>query len=187
MVEVLQAKANLLVQQVEEATGCEKPIFGCLHPVYAWALVHSAWLHNHFVVRREMTSYERGTGRFYSGKVAMLGETVFGFLKTELKVPKWTKGIWLSKSMMNDCHVIGTAIGIFVTRSIRRLPDSFHLELLGEITAWDYGYANLGHRLVCSKRITQPSGTAVGIDLKLGDKDAMAVFDYARAHPFEKC
>ena len=111
MVEVLRAKANLLVQQIEEATGCDKPVFGCLHPVYAWALVHIAWLHNHFVVRREMTSYECVTGRFYS-------------------LPKWTKGSWRSKSMMNDCHVIGTATGIFVPRSIRRLPDSFHLEAL---------------------------------------------------------
>ena len=135
MVEVLRAKANLLVQHVEEATGCDKPVSGCLHPVYAWALVHSAWLHNHFVVRREMTSYERVTGGFYSGKVALFGETVLGFLKTELRgLPKWTKGIW-RKSMMNDCHVIGTPAGIFVTRSIRRLPDSCHLEAFGEITA----------------------------------------------------
>ena len=88
---------------------------------------------------------------------------------------------------MNDCHVIGTSTGIFVTRSIRRLPDSFHLEALGEITAapWDYGYANLGHRLVYSKRITQPTATAVGAELKLGDRDALAVRDYARAHPYE--
>ena len=41
---------------IEEATGCKGPIFGCMHPVYAWALVHSAWLHNHFSVKRAMTS-----------------------------------------------------------------------------------------------------------------------------------
>ena len=34
-------------------------------------------------------------------------------------------------------------------------------------------YANLGHRLVYSKRITQPTGTAVGAELKLGDRDAL--------------
>ena len=47
------------------------PIFGCLHPVYAWwVLVHSVWLHNHFAVRNAMASYEGSTGRFYFGKVA---------------------------------------------------------------------------------------------------------------------
>ena len=99
LVHVLRAKANLLVQQIEEATGCTKPIFGCLHPVYAWALVHSAWLHNHFVVQRETTGYERASGRMYSGKVALYGETVLGYLKTELKgLPRWTKGVWLTKN-----------------------------------------------------------------------------------------
>ena len=188
MVHVLRTKANLLVQQIEEATGCTKPVFGCLHPVYAWAVVHSSWLHNHFVVNKETTGYERSTGRLYSGKLALFGETVLGYLKTDLKgLPKWSKGVWLTKTMMNDCHVIGTATGIFVTRSIRRLPCSFQLEQLGDLTAcpWEYGYANLGHRLVYSKRVSQPFGVAVGANLQLGDKEALAVRDYARAHPFE--
>ena len=37
MVRVLRAKANLLVQQIEESTGCPGPTFGCLHPAYSWA------------------------------------------------------------------------------------------------------------------------------------------------------
>ena len=188
MVHVLRTKANLLVQQIEEATGCTKPVFGCLHPVYAWAVVHSSWLHNHFVVNKETTGYERSTGRLYSGKLALFGETVLGYLKTDLKgLPKWSKGVWLTKTMMNDCHVIGTATGIFVTRSIRRLPTSFQLEQLGDLTAcpWEYGYANLGHRLVYSKRVSQPFGVAIGANLQLGDKEALAVRDYARAHPYE--
>ena len=47
--------------------------------------------------------------------------------------------------MSNDCHIFGTPTGIFITRSIRRFPDSFQLELLGGTTAslWEYGYANL--------------------------------------------
>ena len=145
-------------------------------------------MHNHFLVNKETTGYERSTGRLYSGKLALFGETVLGYLKTDLKgLPKWSKGVWLTKTMMNDCHVIGTATGIFVTRSIRRLPSSFQLEQLGDLTAcpWEYGYANLGHRLVYSKRVSQPFGVAVGANLQLGDKEALAVRDYARAHPFE--
>ena len=118
----------------------------------------------------------------------MYGETVLGYLKTSLKgLPQWTKGIWLSKTISNDCHIIGTPIGIFITRSIRRLPESFQLELLGEITAspWEYGYANLGHRLIYTRRSSLPPGVATGTTLNLGDKDALAVRDYARAHPYE--
>ena len=135
-----------------------------------------------------MTGYERSSGRFYSGKLAMYGETVLGYLKTSLKgLPQWRKGIWLSKTVSNDCHIIGTASGIFITRSIRRLPDSFHLEALGDLTAapWEYGYANLGHRLVYVRRSVPPPGVGIGSSLSLLDKDALAVRDYARAHPFE--
>ena len=78
-----------------------------------------------------MTGYERSSGRFYRGKLATYGETVLGCLKTRLKgLPQWKKGIWLGKTLSNDCHIIGTASGIFITRSIRRLPDSFHLDAL---------------------------------------------------------
>ena len=77
-----------------------------------------------------MTGYERSSGRFNSGKVALFGECVLGFLRTSLKGrAQWTHGIWLSETANNDCHIIGTASGIFVTRSIRRLPDTFKLEM----------------------------------------------------------
>ena len=91
--------------------------------------------------------------------------------------------------MSNHCHIIGTPTGIFITRSIRRrrLPESFHLEALGELAASPskHGYANLGHRLIYASRSSLPPGVAVGTTLDLGDKDALAVRDYARAHLFE--
>ena len=34
------------------------------------------------------------------------------------------------------------------------------------------------------KRISRPFGVAIGGDVKLGDRDALAVRDYARAHPY---
>lgn len=109
-------------------------------------------------------------------------ETVLGYLKTDLKgFPKWTRGVWLTKTMTNDCHMIGTPAGTFVTPSIRRLPEYFQLELLGElVTSPGERYARLGHRLVYSKRVSQPFGVAVGTDLKLGDREALAVRDFAR-------
>ena len=79
--------------------------------------------------------------------------------------------------------------GIFLTRSIRRLPTSFDLELLGELTAspWNYGCASLGHRLVHAKRVVPPPAVAFDNSLRLPDRDAKDVQEYARAraHPFE--
>ena len=132
------------------------------------------------------TAYERACGRLYSGKIAMLGETVMGFLRTSLKgLPQWARGVWLSKAISNDPHIIGTPTGIFLTRNIRRLPTSFDLELLGELTPWNYGCASLGHRLVHAKRVVSPPAVAFDSSLRLPDKDAKAVQDYAKAHPFE--
>ena len=95
--------------------------------------------------------------------------------------------MWLSKAISNDSHIIGTPTGIFLTRSIRRLPTSFDLDLLGELTAspWNYGCASLGHRLVHAKRVVPPRAVAFDSSLRLPDKDSKAVQDYARAHPFE--
>ena len=59
---------------------------------------------------------------------------------------------------LQDCHIIGTANGVFVTRSTRRLPDTFKLEMLSDLVTspWECGYANLGHRLVHAKRSSLP-------------------------------
>eukprot|EP00435_Cladocopium_sp_Y103_P052256 s2334_g16.t1 len=135
-----------------------------------------------------MTGFERATGRHYTGKVAFFGESVLRYLRTTQKrLFQWRRVISLSKSATNDCHILGTGKGLFVTRSIRRLPDSFQLAPLGELTTapWDYGYASLGHRLVYAKRSALPVGIAIGGEFKLDDTDALAVRDYARAHPFE--
>eukprot|EP00435_Cladocopium_sp_Y103_P003064 s5372_g1.t1 len=43
----------------------------------------------------------------------------------------------------------------------------------------------LGHSLVYARRSAPPVGVAIGSELNLGDKNALAVRDYARAHPFE--
>ena len=67
-VQILRAKAGLLVQQIEDRVAAGKVIFGCLHPIFAWAIIHAAWLHNRFVVSGGQTAYERANDRCYSGK-----------------------------------------------------------------------------------------------------------------------
>ena len=105
-VKVIRRQANLLIQQIEK--GCHiQDVIGCQHPLYHWALLHSAWLHNRFVVKQGKTAYELCADRVYSGRIAMFGECVMGFLKTSFKgAPQWVKGIWLGKTMNNDVHIV---------------------------------------------------------------------------------
>ena len=58
---------------------------------------------------------------------------------------------------------------------------------MGDLTAapWEYGYANLGHRLTYARRSVPPPGVGIGSSLSLLDKEALAVRDYARALPYE--
>ena len=52
-------------------------------------------------------------------------------------------------------------------------------------TPWNYGCASLGHRLVHAKRVVPPPAVTFDGSLRLPDKDAKAVQDYAyaKAHP----
>ena len=198
-VQQLRARAGILVQQIEDKVAMGRKIFGCNHPVYCWALVHAGWLHNRFVVSSGLTAYERSCDRSYSGKLAMFGEDVLGYLRTDLKAaPRWQHGIWLGKTMSGDLHIIGQADGVFVTRSIRRNPTPFNLERFAELEhyPWEFGLAALGNRLVHKKRLSQP--TAFGVDVMRTpalktpvpktpaiDVEAVQVANYAQAHPNE--
>ena len=163
-VRLLRSHASILVSQVEQACGATEPIVAGNHPFFAWALLHSAWTHNRFKVNGGMTAFETCSGRTYNGRLAMFGERVYAFLKPEQKAkPCWQKGLWLGKTAQGDCHIVSTAAGILVTRSIRRMPKPFELELVGEcvVAPWDCGYASLGHRMLYAKRLTQPVPTAI--------------------------
>ena len=152
----LRLKAGILVSQIEKAVGGEQLIFPATHPIFNWALLHAAWLSNRYVVKQGTTAFERSADRMYTGKLCMFGETVLGYIKTDRKAaPRWAKGIWLGKTLTNDTHIIAHGSGVFVTRSVRRLPTPFVLEELGamEFGPWEFGYAALGHRMVYNKHL----------------------------------
>ena len=93
--------------------------------------------------------------------MALFGERVLGFLKLSTKgSPTWTKGIWLGKTVSNDVHIIAVpgSPQLFVTRSVRRLPKPWDMQMVGEVEAspWQFGYASLGAQLILSKRISAP-------------------------------
>ena len=158
-INVLRRLAGVFVTQIEKALGIGMTI-GSMHPLYSWSLVHAAWIHNRFTVRHGQTPYELCSSRMYTGKIALFGEAVLGYLRTSQKAaPCWTRGLWLGKALNNDAHVIGVPGGkVFVTRSIRRFSESWDAKLIADFEActWEYGLAALGSQLVAAKRITGP-------------------------------
>ena len=85
------------------------------------------------------------------------------YLRQEKKAdPKWLPAIWLGKTLSNDCHVLCEKGVILVSRSIRRLPDGFNLEMLGSVESapWDHGLTSLGHKLIQTKRQQGPGPLA---------------------------
>ena len=179
-VKVLRRHANLLVQQIEKGCGIGD-VIGCHHPLYQWALLHSAWLHNRFVVRHGKTAYELCTSRQYTGRLAMFGERALGFLKLSTKgSPTWTRGIWLGKTMNNDVHILAVPghPQLFVTRSVRRLPNAWDMQMIADMEAcpWQFGYASLGSQLALAKRIAAPPILSLP-PAKPRDLDAEAVMN----------
>ena len=187
-VQVVRTKAGLLIQQVEDRVASGKQIFGCLHPLYAWAIVHAGWLHNRYVVNGGQTAYERASDRSYSGKIAMFAEDVVGYLRVDKGGPRWQHGLWLGKVPSGDSHVVGTRDGGFLTRSIRRNAIRFNLNRCGHIETYpsEYGLVALGNKLVHNKRVSQPIALGVGPALPPQlDLEALHVENYARVHPNE--
>lgn len=180
----VRLKAGILVSQIEKTVGGEQLSFPATHPVFNWALLHAAWLSNRYIVKQGTTAYERPSDRMYTGKLCMFGETVLGYLKGDCKaVPRWTKGIWLGKALTNDTHIIAHGTGVFVTRSVRRLPTPFVLEDLGDLrfSPWEFGYAAVGHRMVYNKHLSPP----IPVGMPMIDVEAVQVKKYAQENPNE--
>ena len=180
----IRLKAGILVSQSEKAVGGDQLIFLCNHPVYNWALLHAAWLSNRFIVKQGTTAFEKTSDHMYTGTLCVFGESVLGYIKPDRKgAPRWCKGIWLGKALTNDTHIIGYKEGIFVTRSVRRLPTAFVLEDLGDVTTslWEYGYAALGHRMMYNRHLSPP----LALGMPMIAVEAIQVRKYAADNPNE--
>ena len=147
-IQVVRNQANLFIQQIEQSCGVEdKLLFSSAHPLYQWAVIHSCWLHNRFNVTNGETSFERCTGRGYRGQLCIFGELVMGFFKPTAKgLPRWYRGVWLGRTFSNDGNVIACRGGLFITRSVRRIPNPWSLDDLGqvEITPQECLFGTLG-------------------------------------------
>ena len=78
---IIRAQANVLVSAIEKERCEGRVIFGCNHPVYAWAVLHACWIHNRFSITNGSTPFELCSGRMYTGKLAQYGERVLGCLR----------------------------------------------------------------------------------------------------------
>ncbi|CAE7357043.1 RE1, partial [Symbiodinium sp. KB8] len=164
--EAVRAQAGTLVTYLEKQGGAEegKIIFGVFHPIYSWAVIHACFLINRFAVNHGLTAFERTTGAQYSGKLATFGECVLGHVHTSAKAgPRWIRGVWLGKSVLNDTHLLACSQGLMVTRSLRRLPNAWSLDDAGEVkvSPWDHGFANLSGKLMVPRRSVKPKAVAL--------------------------
>eukprot|EP00435_Cladocopium_sp_Y103_P024926 s1404_g6.t1 len=134
-VQTIRKQANLLTEQVERALGVtDKVIFSALHPLQAWAVVHAIWLHCRFAVSNGEAAYESSSGKEYHGKICLFGETCMGYLRpSEKGLASWQRGVWLGKTQSNDAHITSCNGGLFITRSVCRIPVPWILTELGNV------------------------------------------------------
>ena len=150
---------STLLQQVKQH-GFELHVNPELIP---WAYVHAATLHNCYAVSAGNTPYERAFQVKYNGRLAMWGETVlFSLAEPHRKKgrPKFAKGVFLGKTMLNDLNICGTALGVYLSPTVKRLPESQQWDrvMLKEVQGkpWRYGLATMGLKLVPGLRDRKP-------------------------------
>ena len=168
-VELGGLKTTVAADESEAKRDIDNPgsIFGIKHPLWSWAVNHSAWLHNRFHVEHGETPFERACKMSYTGKVCMFGERIMAYIRTGSMgkaAPRWTECIWLGKTTLNDVHIVwAKGAGIFVSRSIRRFEQPWDIDLASsmDVYAWEHGLANLGGVLIPKKRVQQPKPSEV--------------------------
>ena len=99
----------------------------------------------------------------YNGRLAMWCETVlFSLAEPHRKKgrPKFAKGVFLDKTMLNDLNICGTALGVYLSPTVKRLPESQQWDrvMLKEVQGkpWRYGLAAMGLKLVPGLRDRKP-------------------------------
>ncbi|CAE7765857.1 unnamed protein product [Symbiodinium sp. CCMP2592] len=168
-VELGGLKTTVATDESEAKRDIDNPgsIFGIKHPLWSWAVNHSAWLYNRFHVEHGETPFERACKMSYAGKVCMFGERIMAYIRTGSMgkaAPRWIECIWLGKTTLNDVHIVwAKGAGVFVSRSIRRFEQPWDIDLASsmDVYAWEHGLANLGGVLIPKKRVQHPKPTEV--------------------------
>ena len=147
----IRSRAGILVTQVEEKCGAAgKTVFGVQRPLYMWSLLHVCATGSVFNMDSLLLSVPLAA--FMRVKSAAMVRLSLG---TFVLGPKWQKGTWLGKTTQNDVNILATDKGIFLTRSVRRIPGQWDLTLCGEVITCplEHGYGCLGGRMILNKKV----------------------------------
>ena len=111
------------------------------HPIMAWAVRHSAYLINRFLIRADgYSSYHKRWGRTHNAALCEFGETVMYMVQSIKQRPKleprFYKGIWLGKCTSTGESFIGIAGRLVHSRTIRGLAGTnrYDAQLMDTIT-----------------------------------------------------
>ena len=114
----IRGLSNTLLRHVRAKSGLK---FSHQRPIVAWSWHQAAGLLNHYSSTHGMTPFELLCGHGYNGKALPVGEPIFAFTATE-GVPKgqakWTRCIFLGKSVLNDMYTRGCEGLVQLTRSV---------------------------------------------------------------------
>ena len=132
-----------LLEQLKSTSGAE---LRTSDDLVGWSYVHASMLHNAFAVYAGTTPFEKALNMNYQGKLACFAEVIF-FALNQSHVrkgkPKFVKGIWLGKTLSNDLNVCGTALGIYLSGTIQRMPPNqqWSKHMIKEFQGKPYKYA----------------------------------------------
>lgn len=184
----VRSVAATLMENVTQRTGLR---FSGQRPLWSWACRHSAWLLNRYQATQGATSFEWIYGR---PTLCQYGEVVFAYTKPKQGFkgdPRWKVGVCLGKSEMQDAWVIGDGSRMFLSRSIRRVDDSWarYLQCIRGFSAYSWEFqTTFGGRIVPSKRLVTLEGPKVSLTLPgtqdelAGDDEAREILAYARSY-----
>ena len=168
--------SNTILHSLREKTALK---FGCQQALTSWSWHHAAWLINHYAPNHGQTGYELLTGHGYRGKVAMFGEPVWAYTFVD-GMPKgdarWTRGLFLGKTALNDMYIIGLPGKLQLTRSVRRnmhdWTDATDLYAKFNVTPWKVA-GTMGVKLIPDLKkdeAREPYGLSLMIEPQGGSK-----------------
>eukprot|EP00435_Cladocopium_sp_Y103_P037705 s280_g10.t1 len=160
---------------------------GTKNGLWSWAARHAAWTLSRYKAVKGATPYELVYGRPYVGTLLQFAEPCFAYVATSAKgMKKWIKGIFLGKTEGQDAFIIYDGSKVLLTRSTRRISQSWGLSLAfyKDFSCPTYDFqTGFGARIVPTKRDALPASDAwiplEAIAAKAKDPDAEAVIKKA--------
>ena len=147
------------------------------HPLMSWSFVHASFLLNRYVTFGNQTPFELVTGREYSGKICEFAEPILAYTYAA-PMPKggarWEEAIFLTKATTNDMFVVGVGNSIKLTRSIKRIFESWRdkMHLHHEFCVPSWMVEIRGNRL--TPGVTRKPPTAIATQEIDGTEDEAA-------------